>query len=57
MKKEDLDKLVAKLKSKYGTHRAVAKDLGITEDYYFMVRTGRRIPSGTILRLMKLIAR
>lgn len=57
MKKQEFDNLVDKLKSKYGTHRAVAKDLSITEDYYFMIRTGRRVPSGTLLRLMKLIAR
>lgn len=52
-----LDCLFAKLKEHYGTHRRVARELGITEEWYFQVRTSRGLPSNTLIRLMRKIVR
>ena len=48
-----LNPLIQKLKEKYGTHRRVARELGITEDWYQQVRSGSGTPSATLVRLME----
>lgn len=54
-KNSHLSRLISDLRKKYGTHRNVARELGITEDWYFQVRAGTGTPSETLVRLMRKI--
>jgi len=53
MTEKQLEKLVTRLKRKYGTHRNVASQLGITEEWYYQIRTRKGSPSGMLEKLMK----
>lgn len=54
MKTNTVISYINRLHKKLGTHKAVAKKLGISKRYVIYLKTGERIPSDHLRKLIKL---
>jgi len=54
---QKVEKLAAKLLVKFGTHRKVAEELGVSEEWYSKIRNGNKKPSGHLVKLMEFMVR
>ena len=56
MKKSELNKYIKILENHFGSHRNVAKELGIHEVHYRRIRNGQHPGSNHILKHIRLMA-